>query len=297
MKSQGQTEKIKNDPKKKSSIKVIEQDKETLNSRQEILDLVKNCTGHNFFLYKESTINRRMGRRMAILQMNNISDYLEHMRKNPDESNILFKEFLINVTQFFRDSNAFNTFEEKLKLEILDKKADGDNVRIWISGCATGEEVYSIAIIIQEYMEKSGKNLEIRIFGTDIDDDAISTARSAVYPDTITDNVNPERLHKFFTKKDDGYKVKKGIREMAIFAMHDILIDPPFGKIDAVSCRNVLIYMNKDAQDKILSAFNYALKPEGILFLGPSESLSNFTGSFTTLNSKWKIYKLKKGEF
>ncbi len=282
--------------KKKSQIKIIGQDKEMLNSRQKILDLVKDRTGHNFFLYKESTINRRIRRRMAILQMNNISYYQKYMQENPCEANILFKEFLINVTQFFRDPNAFNVFEEKLKLEVLDKKVDGDKLRIWIPGCSTGEEVYSTAIIIQEYLEESGKNLEVRIFGTDSDDEAISKARSAVYPSTISNDMDPERARKFFTKKDDSYKVKKDIREMAIFVIHDILIDPPFSKIDAVSCRNVLIYMNKDAQNKILSAFNYALKPEGILFLGPSESLSNFTGSFTTLNSKWKIYKLKKSE-
>ncbi len=274
--------------------RIIGKDEETLSSLQKILILIRNKTGHDFSLYKESTINRRIARRMNVHQIDKVSDYLEYIQKHPKEINTLFKELLINVTSFFRDSDGFKAFEKYLISEVLDKKRDGERVRIWVPGCSTGEEVYSIAMIIQEYLDQSGRHLEVQLFGTDIDEDAIDIARSAIYPSTIVKEVNSERLHRFFTKEGDGYKVKKSIREMAIFAPHDVLINPPFSKLDAISCRNVLIYMNKDAQKKMLSAFNYALKSGGILFLGPSESISNFVESFTTMDNKWKIYKSKK---
>ncbi len=274
--------------------RIIGKDEESLSSLQKILILIRNRTGHDFSLYKESTINRRIARRMNVHQLDKVSDYLKYIQKNSKEINVLFKELLINVTSFFRDLDAFKAFQKYLTSEVLDKKMDGERVRIWIPGCSTGEEVYSIAMIIQEYIDISGKHLEVQLFGTDIDEDAINIARSATYPSTIVTDVSSERLHKFFTKKGDGYRVKKSIREMAIFAPHDVLINPPFSKLDSISCRNVLIYMNKDAQKKMLSAFNYALKSGGILFLGPSESISNFVESFTTMDNKWKIYKSKK---
>ena len=279
---------------KKPPKRIIGKDEETLSSLQKILILIRNRTGHDFSLYKESTINRRIARRMNVHQIDKVSDYLEYIQKHPKEVNTLFKELLINVTSFFRDPDGFKAFEKYLISEVLDKKRDGERIRIWVPGCSTGEEVYSIAMIIQEYLDQSGGHLEIQLFGTDIDEDAIDIARSAIYPSTIVKEVNSERLHRFFTKEGDGYKVKKSIREMAIFAPHDVLINPPFSKLDAISCRNVLIYMNKDAQKKMLSSFNYALKSGGILFLGPSESISNFVESFTTLDNKWKIYKSKK---
>ncbi len=281
---------------KKPPKKIIGKDEKTLSSLQKILILIRNRTGHDFSLYKESTINRRIARRMNVHQIDAVSDYLKFIQKNPKEINTLFKELLINVTSFFRDPEAFESYKNKLVSEVLDKKMDGDRVRVWIPGCSTGEEVYSIAMIIQEYIEDAGKHLEVQLFGTDIDEDAVNIARSATYPSTIVSDVSSERLHKFFIKKGEGYRVKKNIREMAIFAPHDVLINPPFSKLDSISCRNVLIYMNKDAQKKMLSAFNYALKPGGIMFLGPSESISNFVESFATLDTKWKIYKSKKTE-
>lgn len=277
--------------------KIIGKGEEAVNSLQKILLVIRNKTEHDFSLYKESTVNRRIARRMNVHKVDEVSDYLEYIHKNPKEINILFKELLINVTSFFRDKEAFKAFKDTIRSEVLDKKSDGERVRIWVPGCSTGEEVYSIAITLQEYIEETGKNLDVQIFGTDIYEDAISAARSATYPSTIISEVSSERLKRFFTKKSDGYKVKKSIREMAIFAPHDVLINPPFSKLDAVSCRNVLIYMNKDAQNKILSAFIYALKPGGILFLGPSESISNFVESFTNLNNKWKLFKSKKSEY
>ncbi len=273
--------------------KIFEKDDKTLNSIQKILILIRNRTGHDFSLYKESTINRRITRKMNIHQIDKVSNYYKFLQEHHNEVNILFKELLINVTSFFRDPDAFKAYETYLRSEVLENKLDGDMVRIWVPGCSTGEEVYSIAMIIGKYMEESEKHLEVQLFGTDIDDDAIQVARSATYPITIVADVDPDYLNRFFNKKGETYRVKKSIREMAIFAPHDILINPPFSKLDSISCRNVLIYMNKDAQKKILSAFTYALKPDGILFLGPSESTSNFIESFTVMDNKWKVYKSK----
>ncbi len=277
----------------KPSERIIKKDKEAFSSIQKILIMIRNRTGHDFSLYKESTINRRIARRMNVHQVDDVSDYLKYMQKHPKEVNILFKELLINVTNFFRDSDAFKSFKEKFISEVLDEKSDGDKVRIWIPGCSTGEEVYSIAMILQDYLDQTGKQLEVQLFGTDIDEDAIDIARAAIYPSTIVSDVSEENLKRFFIKTGDSYKVKKNIREMAIFAPHDVLINPPFSKLDAISCRNLLIYMNKDAQKKILSAFTYALEPDSILFLGPSESIGNFVDSFITLDNKWKIFKSK----
>ncbi len=276
---------------KKPPIKIIGHDEEALTTRQKILVLVKSRTGHDFSLYKESTINRRIGRRMAVLQIENISEYLEYIQKNPHEANVLFKEFLINVTSFFRDPESYESFKTNITSKILEKKVDGDVLRIWVPGCSTGEEIYSIAIIIREYMENTEKIFDVQLFGTDIDKDAIEMARSGIYPPTISSEITPERLKKFFLKKEDNYQINKDIREMVIFAPHNLLKDPPFINLDIISCRNVLIYMNKDAQKKVLSSFSYGLNPEGILFLGPSESIGSFLDSFKTLDSKWKIYK------
>lgn len=276
---------------KRPPIKVIGQDEEAKGSRQKILVLIKKLTGHDFSLYKENTINRRIGRRMTVLQIDNISDYLEYIQKNPHEANVLFKEFLINVTNFFRDPKAFESFKKNITSELLEKKDDGDTLRIWVPGCSTGEEIYSIAIIIQEYIETARKIFDVQLFGTDIDKEAIEIARSGIYPSTISSEISPERLKKFFLKKDDSYMINRDIREMVVFAPHDLLKDPPFINLDVISCRNVLIYMNKDAQKKLLSSFSYGLNREGILFLGPSESIGSFMDSFITLDGKWKIYK------
>ena len=270
-------------------------DKNTTDTLQKILILIKNHTGHDFSLYKESTIGRRTKRRMYTHHFDNLNEYYQYIKEHPSEIDALFNDILINVTSFFRDPNAFDTFENKL-LEVLDRKTNGDTVRIWVPGCSTGEEVYSIAMMVQKYMETSGKNMGVRIFGTDIDENAVSTARSATYLHTISNDVNQDYLDNFFTKEYSNYKIKKNVRDLTIFAAHDILIDPPFCKLDVISCRNLLIYMNKDAQNKILSKFIYALKHNGILFLGSSESISSFTKSFITIDSKWKIYKLKNSK-
>jgi two-component system CheB/CheR fusion protein len=277
--------------------KILTPKEESEQSLRKIFMLIRNRTGHDFSYYKENTIYRRISRRINVHQIDNIPLYLRYLQENPHEIDILFKELLINVTNFFRDSKAFDALKDDLREMIL-KKSDGDNIRVWVPGCSSGEEVYSIAIIIHELLEETGKNLYVQIFGTDIDTDAINLARTGTYPHTISEDVDSVRLKKYFNKTDISYSIKSEIREMAVFAPHDLLKDPPFTKLDLLSCRNLLIYLNNDAQQKALSNFNYALNDDGILFLGPSESVGEFTDAFNVVDKKWKIFKcVKSTEF
>jgi two-component system CheB/CheR fusion protein len=181
---------------------------------------------------------------------------------------------------------------------LIEQKSDKEDIRVWVPGCSSGEEVYSLAIIISELLEEYGKTLDVQIFGTDIDLEAIATARTGVYPSTIATDVSPERLKKFFIKKDNFFYIKNHIREMAVFAPHDVITDPPFTRLDLISCRNLLIYLNGEAQQKIISNFNYGLNKNGILFLGPSESVGEFVDAFDILDRKWKVFKcIKPTEF
>jgi two-component system, chemotaxis family, CheB/CheR fusion protein len=277
--------------------KILTPQEETERSLQKIFMLIRNRTGHNFSYYKENTINRRIGRRMNVHQIETLEIYLRYLQENPHEIDILFKELLINVTNFFRDPKAFVALKNNLR-ELIKQKIDGNNIRIWVAGCSSGEEVYSVAIIVHELLEESGKNLDVQIFGTDIDTDAITSARSGTYPHTISEDVSSKRLAKYFQKKDNLFTIRNDIREMAVFAPHDVLKDPPFTKLDILSCRNLLIYLNADAQQKVISNFNYALNNEGILFLGPSESVGEFIDAFNVMDKKWKIFKcVKSTEF
>ena len=203
---------------------------------------------------------------------------------------LLFKEFLINVTNFFRDPEAFESLKKGALNDLISKKSDFDTIRVWVPGCSTGEEVYSIAIIIKELLEETGKKLEVQIFGTDLDAFSIKIARSGTYSGVIKD-ISQERLNKYFYKKDNEITIKEDIRDMVVFANHNVIKDPPFTKLDLISCRNLLIYLETEAQEKVLSKFNYSLKKDGILFLGPSESIGEFIDSFSVIDSKWKIYK------
>lgn len=277
--------------------KIITPKEETERALQKIFMLIRNRTSHDFSYYKENTVYRRISRRMNIHQIENIQTYLRYLQENPHEIDILFKELLINVTSFFRDEKSFDSFKNSLK-ELIKQKLDVDNLRVWVPGCSSGEEVYSIAIIIHELLEEPGKNIDVQIFGTDIDIDALTTARSGTYPITIAEDVSPELLNKYFVKKDNVFTIRTDIREMVVFAPHDVLIDPPFTKLDVLSCRNLLIYLNGEAQQKVISNFNYALNKDGILFLGPSESVGEFVDAFNVVDKKWKIFKcVKSTEF
>jgi two-component system CheB/CheR fusion protein len=256
---------------------------------QKIFELIRSKTGHDFSLYKRNTIFRRIERRMNSHQLTQFSEYVQFLQENPQEVENLFKELLIGVTKFFRDAEAFALLQEKYLPEMLRQKQDGDNVRVWVAGCSTGEEAYSIAILLQEAIEKLGRNLTIQVFASDIDPEAIERARGAIYQENITADVSPERLHRFFTKIDNQYHIRKELRERVVFAVHNINRDAPFTKLDLLTCRNLLIYLSSELQKKLFPVFHYALNPNGLLFLGSSETLSGFPDLFTALDTKWKI--------
>lgn len=271
--------------------KLIADDKNNEEDLQAIFRLIRTRTGHDFSTYKESTMFRRIGKRANLHQIDNLKEYLRYLHQNPKELDLLFQEILINVTSFFRDPEAFRVMESKAISELMASKKEGDTIRLWVPGCSSGEEVYSLAMILREVMESMGKYFEIQIFGTDIDDDTIKSARKGSYLESIKLDVSQKRLRKFFIKKEDKYQIKNEIREMAVFAVHNVLKDPPFAKLDIISCRNLLIYLKSDAQKILLSIFNYALNKEGILFLGPSESIGESIESFDVVDKKWKIFK------
>lgn len=271
-----------------------EKEKQFVSYIQKILSLVRLATGNDFSGYKPKTIRRRIERRMALHKIEAVSDYYRFLQENRDEVKLLFQELLIGVTQFFRDPAAFEALREKVVSKIVEQKKDESSVRIWIPGCSTGEEALSLAILFVETMEAMGIHLDMQIFATDLDIDAIARARRAEYPEAITADVSEERLKRFFTKKDGMYKVKSEIREMIVYAVQNLVSDPPFSKLDLVSCRNVLIYMDAALQKNILPLFHFTLNPSGYLFLGSSESVGGFSSLFSALDSKWKIFKVKK---
>lgn len=259
-----------------------------------IFSLIESHTGYNFSNYKISTMYRRITKRANSHRIGNLPDYTEYLRQHPEEMGMLFQEVLINVTSFFRDPEAFDVIKRKTLPEIVTGKSDGDIIRIWVPGCSNGEEVYSLAIILREIMESTGKHLKVQIFGTDIDGNTIDYARKRTYPESISENIPPELLEKYFTQTEGKYLVKNEIRKMAIFAVHDVLKDPPFANLDMISCRNLLIYLKSDAQKILLSNFNFALNKGSILFLGPSESVGEIMDYFEVMDKKWKIFKSSK---
>lgn len=260
---------------------------------QQILSLLKNTTGHDFSLYKPNTIFRRIQKRLNILQLDTLSSYFQYLHQQPSEIQILFKELLINVTNFFRDPEAFEVLKELILKLIFTNKSQSDSIRVWIPGCSTGEEVYSIAIILQECMESLKCHFNVQIFGTDIDEEAIEIARSGVFPLDIEKDIPENRLTRFFTREENSYKLNIDIRKMIIFAVQNVIKDPPFTKLDLLSCRNLLIYLNAQLQKKLFSLFHYSLNPEGLLFLGTSEAISGSVDLFTILNRRWKIFQRK----
>lgn len=264
---------------------------QTVNYLQKIIILIRTQTGIDFSAYKHSTLIRRIERRMSLHQIENISDYVRYLQENQPEIQILHKEFLIGVTSFFRDSAAFEVLKEKVLPEILKNKSPDQPVRVWVPGCSTGEEAYSIAIVLREYMDEVKSNFQVQIFATDVDRDAVETGRLGVYPGNITVDVSPERLNRFFIKNPDNYSLKKEIREMVIFAPQNVTGDPPFLRLDLISCRNLMIYLVPESQRKLLLLFHYSLNPGGYLFLGSSETIGDFTELYSVVDKKWKIYK------
>ncbi len=236
---------------------------------QRIHTLIRAQTGHDFTLYKQNTVIRRIHKRMALHQIESLDDYVVYLRNNPHEINTLFNELLIRVTSFFRDPDAFDILKNRALPLILGNGHRATSTRIWVPGCSTGEEAYSLAILCDEYLrEHNDRHNKFQIFATDIDLGAIEIARGGTYPESITEDVSAERLGRYFIKKSGTYKIREEVRESVVFASQDLIKDPPFSRLDLISCRNVLIYMGAALQKRVLSFFHYALNPEGVLFLG-----------------------------
>ena len=260
---------------------------------EKIFILLRNETGCNFTDYKSSTVIRRIEKRMALNQIDKLENYIKHLQNNREEVIKLFKELLIGVTSFFRDKEAFIAARQTAIPEIIENKQDGDTIRIWVAGCSTGEEAYSLAILFDEAIRKQNKALKVQICASDLDENAINMARQGVYPETISADVSAERLARYFQGETNTYRIKKEVRDQIIFAEHNLIKDPPFSKLDMVSCRNLLIYLNVEAQRKVFAIFHYALNPKGILFLGNSESLGEYASLFEVMDRKYKIFKFK----
>ena len=274
--------------------KIKTADEKFANHVQKIFALIRRATGHDLSHYKQTTIRRRIERRMAVHQIEKISSYVRYLQKSAAEVDILFKDMLIGVTNFFRDPEAFKVLKEQVLPGMLEAKMPDATIRVWIVGCSTGEEAYSTAILFTEAMDMLRQHYNVQIFASDIDEEAIETARLGVYPDSIAADVSEIRLRQFFVKEGNTYTVKKQIREMIVFAVQNVIKDPPFSKIDLVSCRNLLIYMDAQLQKKVLPLCHYTLNTDGIMFLGTSESIGEFTDLFEPIDSKWKIFKRKE---
>ena len=268
----------------------------TENALKRIFILLRAQTGHDFSQYKPSTINRRIERRMAVHQVDGVDDYVKYLQQTPIEVEALFRDLLIGVTNFFRDPEAFKQLEQQVTPKLFEGKPAGSVIRVWVAGCSTGEEAYSIAILLQERMDALKGGYKVQVFATDMDSRAIAVARAGVYPAGIAGDVTPERLAHFFTAEPDGsaYRIHKSIRDMLIFSEHDVIKDPPFSKLDLVSCRNLLIYMGSDLQKRLVALFHYALVPGGMLFLGTSETVGEHASLFGVLDRKAKLYQRKE---
>ncbi len=259
---------------------------------EKILILLRSRTGHDFSFYKSNTLYRRIERRMGIHQIDKIASYVRYLQENPQELDLLFKEMLIGVTSFFRDPSVWKILREETLPTLLAGHPEG-TLRAWVAGCSTGEEAYSLAIAFKEVMAtlKPKKSFKLQIFASDLDKDAIDKARQGLFLENIAADVTDEQLRRYFTKEDNGYRVRTEIREMVIFSPHSLIQDPPFTKLDFMSCRNLLIYLSPEMQKKLLPLFHYCLNPGGVLVLGSAETIGHFTDLFGTVNGKCRIYR------
>lgn len=259
---------------------------------QQIHVLLQVQTGHDFSKYKPNTIHRRIERRMAVHQIESMEGYVGYLQQHAEEVEALFRDLLIGVTSFFRDPEAFLVLAEQVIPKLFAGKQAGSAIRIWVPGCSTGEEAYSIAMLLQEKLDTLQQSFKIQIFATDLDRVSIASARSGTYPASIAADMTPERLARFFTAHAErsSYRINKAIRDMVIFSEQDLIKDPPFSKLDFISCRNLLIYMGSELQKRLMPLFHYALLPEGMLFLGSSETIGEFNTLFSPIDKKWKVY-------
>ncbi|HLP14840.1 MAG TPA: chemotaxis protein CheB [Bacteroidota bacterium] len=283
-------------PSQRSS-KMHESEKNT-GALEKIILLLRTRSGHDFSLYKKTTLYRRIERRMSVHQIRKIAAYVRYLQENPAESEILFKELLIGVTNFFRDPFIWDYLRDTVFPSMIAKAEDGTTLRAWVPACSTGEEAYSLAIVFKEAMEnvKPNKTLSLLIFATDLDSTAIEKARKGVYLTNITADVSPKRLNRFFVKAEHQYRLSAEIREMLVFAPQNVIKDPPFTKLDILACRNLMIYLESELQKKLLSLFHYSLKPDGVLFLGSAETIGSQDALFQPIEPKFRIYECRPRE-
>ena len=258
-----------------------------------VVELLRANTAHDFRLYKHGTLQRRIERRFALRGINadGIDRYLDILRSDPVELDLLAKDILINVTSFFRDAAVFDLLGKTVVPHLVRNQPSEQPLRLWISGCSTGEEAYSLTMLFREAMTAAKSDLKLQVFASDVDPDAIARARDGVYPATIETDVSPVRLAQFFTKEDTGYRVSPDLRATVVFTVQDVLADPPFSRLDLVSCRNLLIYLGPEAQSKILSLFDFALREGGILLLGQSETIGNIEDRFEIVSKQERIFR------
>ncbi len=261
---------------------------------QSLLSLIKQFSGIDFSQYKLSTVGRRIERRMSILQIDKLKDYLEFVLQNKEEMEHLNNELLIGVTRFFRDPPAFEMLDKMIVPRLFERN-DTDPIRVWVAGCSSGEEAYSVAILLTRFRDEHHLSREIKIFATDVDRRSLDIASTGRYPETIVNDVPKEVLNEYFIRRESDFIISEKIRRMIVFARHNLLKDPPFNKVDLIVCRNLLIYFRSETQRQILGNFSFALRQDGFLFLGASESLGEHRDIFHTLDSRWKLYQLKKG--
>ena len=275
---------------------LIAQDRETpVVDKQlaRVLMRLRAGTGHDFSQYKKSTLGRRVARRMVQHGLTDIEAYERYLGEHPEEIQALFRELLINVTSFFRDTEVFDFLKRTVLPSLLEGRADSDPLRIWVAGCATGEEAFSLAILLRELADELHRELPVQIYATDIDADAIAEGRAGLYSPNIAEDVSAERLRRFFVKEEKGYRIRKEIREMVVFALQSVIKDPPFTRLDVLSCRNLLIYLEPSLQERLIPVFHYALKAGGVLCLSPSESIGNHLDLFDPIERKYNIYRAK----
>jgi chemotaxis methyl-accepting protein methylase len=265
-------------------------------SLEKVLILLRARTGHDFSQYKKSTVYRRIERRMGIHQIDRIAAYVRYLQENSQEVELLFKELLIGVTNFFRDPEVWDLLRDEVFPALLANRADGSAFRAWSAGCSTGEEAYSLAMVFREAVERFRPNghFTLQIFATDLDSDAIDKARQGLFPTNIVTDVTPERLGRFFDEEEHGYRISKEIRQMITFATQNVIMDPPFTKLDLLICRNLLIYLTADLQNRLLPLFYYSLNPEGFLVLGSAETTGPFTELFSPKHSKARLFQRRE---
>ena len=282
----------------KQSVQVRVKEPEALENRDwlnKIFALLRIQAGQDFSFYKRNTILRRIGRRMVLNQIEDYETYLSFLRQDPKEIDVLFQELLIGVTNFFRDPESFQTLQKEVLPQVCAELKDEAVFRVWTPGCSTGEEVYSLAMVILETLDDfPQKRITLQMFGTDIDKRAIDKAREGLYPSSIKADVSHKRLSRFFDSEGDAYRIRKDVRDTVVFSVQDVLRDPPFSRLNLLCCRNLLIYLNAEAQKKLLPLFHYTLVPGGVMMLGSSETIGSFTSLFEPLSTTWKIYKRRE---